>query len=71
MPEITRDVQMVQIAYQCDECGEGLMIRKDNVMFTIDPPQFPHKCNKCGFEAILTSSYPAMGYRQIIKSPGI
>ena len=67
MPEITKDVQMVIIDYLCDECKEGVMLYEGNVIMPTDPPQIPHKCNKCGFEKNFTDTYPKLGYKKLKK----
>ncbi len=67
MPEITNDVQTVMIDYLCDKCKEGVMRRYGDMIFTTNPPQVPHKCNKCGLERNFTDIYPKLGYRKLKK----
>lgn len=32
-------------------------------MLTSAPPQFPHKCQRCGYSVNLDASYPRIEYR--------
>ena len=66
MPELVNPVQMVVVEYICDECGEGKMRRDGDIVFTSNPIQIPHKCDKCGFKINFNEpSYPRTGWRDI------
>ena len=41
----------------CDECKEGKMA-PDGIMLFSDPPQYPHKCEKCGYKTNYLFRYP-------------
>lgn len=56
-------LQMVGIAYDCDECGEE-MVQKGSVAWLTHPPKFPHECPN-GHVAMLNSNYPTTGYRRV------
>lgn len=49
----------VLIVYQvCEKCSEGLMERNGSPIFATNPPQYPHKCDKCGYRKSYPISYP-------------
>lgn len=52
MSKIYREVVMVEIDYTCDECKKGRMRRDESIsiVWTSDPPKYPHKCDNCGEE---------------------
>lgn len=61
MPEVIMPVEWVEIDMICDKCGKGKM-RSGGRTFTVNPPIFPHVCNKCGYEADYRTCYPHTGY---------
>ena len=63
MAEKITPVEMVEIDYICDKCGEGEM-RPSRFMLASDPPRCPHACTKCGHEQTFLTKYPATGYRR-------
>ena len=56
MPEV-REVKTKQVDERCPVCHEGWM-RPTGVVLTSNPPQYPHKCTKCGYEQIYQVRYP-------------
>ncbi|MFW6311365.1 MAG: hypothetical protein ACOC1K_03930 [Nanoarchaeota archaeon] len=56
MPEV-RNVQSQQVDERCPVCKEGWM-RPTGVVLTTQPPQYPHKCNKCNYEQTYQVRYP-------------
>lgn len=55
-------LQMVGIAYDCDECGEEM--KQSGRILLSDPPKFPHVCPN-GHTASLEAGYPTTGYRRV------
>lgn len=56
---------MVKINYICDACGEGEMTVSGSMCLMSNPPSYPHKCNKCGYEDSFQYYYPTTGYQEI------
>lgn len=65
MPEQETKVETVVIDYVCDKCESGIMERSGSAAYLTEPMQFPHKCNKCGFEQTFKEVYPKVGYRRV------
>lgn len=61
MPIEVSPMKSVQIDYKCDYCGSGYM-RPTGIMLTSYPPQFPHRCNKCGVSMTFVEEYPIARY---------
>lgn len=65
MPEISHPIErkyiIYEVIYVCDTCEVGHMW-SNNVMLTVDPPLFPHECDKCGAKANYHQQYPGMSY---------
>ena len=40
----------------CDKCGTE-MEQRGGVYLT-DPPRYPYKCPKCGYEVVMSAYYP-------------
>ena len=55
-----RETKITELIYICDKCEDGEMQRdKDNpIVFMLNIPRFPHKCNKCNNESTLPVEYP-------------
>lgn len=51
--------------YICDKCKEGEMLPTGENMWLSNPPKFPHRCNKCGFESAFIERYPTIKFRII------
>jgi hypothetical protein len=47
--EVRREVKTYIIEYECPECKEGNLYPTGRVLLS-SPPQYPHKCNKCGYK---------------------
>lgn len=65
MKEIKKPVREYIVHAMC-ECG-GEFIPGDMVLMS-DPPQYPHKCNKCGTSATFNKKYPSIEYEEIDTS---
>ena len=46
----------------CDKCG-GTMIPTGMCLMS-NPPKYPHKCDKCGFEETYNVSYPNIEFEE-------
>jgi hypothetical protein len=62
MATTERKVHPVSVDYICDVCGKGYM-RYSGVMLTVNPPLYPHKCDKCGQGMNLSEVYPHITYK--------
>ena len=47
----------------CDECGTKM--KRYGVRLDIYPPQYPHKCPKCGAVQKALKSYPDTVYKPV------
>ncbi|WP_020469681.1 hypothetical protein [Zavarzinella formosa] len=45
------------VLIRCDDCGIGEMT-PTGIMFMTHPPQYQHKCDKCGTERTFDERYP-------------
>jgi hypothetical protein len=64
MSETRTEVRPVEIDYVCDACGVGHM-RSTGISLMSSPPQYPHKCDKCGAEQTFTNArYPRVMYEK-------
>lgn len=63
MAEKRVEVKMYQVTYTCGACGVGKM-KPTGISLMSNPPQYPHKCNKCGYENTFRSTYPKIVYEQ-------
>lgn len=75
MKKQIKDVHTVQVIARCDAqtivrdgarqltgpCGGELIFT--NVTLTMNPPVYPHKCNRCGRTETLDQIYPCIEYR--------
>lgn len=50
----------IQVVWMCDKCEVGEYRPHGKNTYLTDPMQFPHKCNKCGHEAIAHEKFPAL-----------
>lgn len=57
MGEIRAQIHPIKIDMICPTCGRGYM-RPTDVVYPTSPPQYPHKCNKCGYSDVYRISYP-------------
>lgn len=53
----------VGVKYICNFCGGGEMIPTNKNNWSVDPPNFEHKCNNCGKEILLNEKYPTIRYK--------
>lgn len=58
MSELVAEVKTLLVYMKCDECGEGLMEPHGNIVLSVDPPLYPHKCNNCGHVENYRVGYP-------------
>lgn len=56
--EVKCKAKLYMVIQKCDKCGIGRMERNGNMIFTSEPPLYPHKCNNCGHEECYTVAYP-------------
>lgn len=63
---------MVEVLVQamCDKCG-GEMIAVPGVILMSDPPQYPHRCNKCESTENYLEAYPHHAWREKRKERGL
>ena len=65
MTEKRTEVRTIMVRLMCDKCGEGEM-KPTGVCLTSNPPQYPHKCNKCGAEVTVRGkTYPRAEYEEV------
>lgn len=61
-------VEMItyKVKAKCEKCGEGYMQSRGEALLSY-PPQYIHKCNKCGYEAYYREIYPKIIHEEITK----
>lgn len=67
MPEIRRNVKIVEVDYKCPECTTGYL-RPTGTVYTTYPPMIPHRYNNpfCNHGETFTSKqYPYIDYEPI------
>ena len=70
MAEEKYKVQVYEIDFKCDVCGKG-WYRQTGEVYPIDPLQFPHKCNFCGAEMVVSGhTYPYTVTERVIEAEG-
>ena len=62
MPEV-RETRVQQVDQRCPVCNKGWM-RPTGIVLTTEPPQYPHKCSSCGYEAVYPMRYPYTVYSE-------
>jgi hypothetical protein len=62
MAQIEFPIEMVGVAYLCDECGAEMTA--DGPMNWTVPATYPHACPN-GHKATLLNSYPNTGWRRV------
>lgn len=67
MAQMKTPVQTVRVDYVCDKCREGVM-RPLNIMLTVYPPLYPHRCTHCDAEKTLWETYPYIDYVEVSGS---
>lgn len=56
--EIKTKVNTFLVHLMCDKCDGGEMM-PTGIALLSNPPQYPHKCNKCGHQVNVTGNkYP-------------
>lgn len=61
MSEIRSKLQVFELDYACDKCGNGRM-RPEGVVYPTSPPQYPHVCDNCGSKMTFRAMYPRIAY---------
>ena len=58
-------VEMIafKVYAKCDKCEKGNMETTKETLLSY-PPQYKHKCNRCGYEAYYREQYPRMIYEE-------
>ena len=51
-------VETFQVYEVCEKCGKGVYVRDGDTVLTSYPPQYRHKCNKCGDIKLFNIEYP-------------
>lgn len=65
------EVRTFMVRLMCDKCGEGEM-KPTGVQLLSNPPQYPHRCDKCGFETTIRGgkAYPRIDYEEVTLNAG-
>lgn len=75
MAEKRTEVRTFMVRLMCDKCGEGEM-KQTGVQLLSNPPQYPHRCDKCGSETTIRGgkTYPRIEYEEVtpnVKVTGV
>lgn len=67
MKEKRIEVRTYVVRLMCDKCDGGEML-PTGVSLPSNPPQFPHKCNKCGYEGApcIGRRYPRLEHEDVV-----
>ena len=57
MAQEVKKVEVVMVDEKCPQCNKGYM-RPTGIVLTSNPPHYPHKCNKCGYEQTYGNTFP-------------
>lgn len=60
--EMVAEAKVLIVEMVCDECGKGTMRPHGDDILSTYPPQYPHKCDKCGCEKTYHTYYPKFKY---------
>lgn len=61
--ETKTEVKTFRIDMNCDKCG-GKM-RPTGMVYGMNPPSYPHRCEECGDGATFSVRYPYVKYEEI------
>jgi len=66
MSEKTFEVKPVLVEYFCDkaECGGEVLLDQNSAVLTSHPPQYTHRCERCGEVYRFTKAYPIIDYKK-------
>ena len=65
MAEKKTEVRTIMVRLMCDKC-EGGEMKPTGLCLTSIPPQYPHKCDKCGAEVTVhRHTYPRTEYEEV------
>lgn len=56
--ELVAEAKTLIVHMKCDKCNNGLMVQDGYTILASDPPQYPHKCNNCGYYKNYFIQYP-------------
>ena len=59
----TSEVKVRKVTIECEKCGVEMF--PTGVTLMSDPPQYPHKCDKCGNTVNMMEIYPRIEYEKI------
>lgn len=61
MPEVAKEVKTLLVKLICEKCSSEMAWT--GIASASDPPQYPHKCPKCGYkETAMGQNYPFIRY---------
>jgi hypothetical protein len=61
MPERETPVETFLVEYDCDNCGTPIVF--EGIVYTVNPPIYPHYCPNCKKKHGLSTSYPTYTHR--------
>jgi DNA-directed RNA polymerase subunit RPC12/RpoP len=64
MPEQTYEIKSIGVDYKCDFCGDGTM-EQTGIFLPTDPPQWQHRCTRCGHHMNMWQKYPNVRFERI------
>jgi predicted RNA-binding Zn-ribbon protein involved in translation (DUF1610 family) len=69
---IKTPMQVVRVELVCPKCGEGKMASTNGPAILSSPPQYPHKCDKCGHEDHVRGYlYPSIEFEEVSNVPAL
>lgn len=57
----SEDVKVERARLYCDKCGTEMVF--DGMVYTTDPPKYPHTCPNCRHEDVADAIYPTIVYK--------
>lgn len=58
-----KEVKCVMKRLYCDKCGTEMRIQ--GFVFANCPAQYPYECPQCGYQEIVSDSYPRIDYVEV------
>lgn len=72
MPEKESKLEIIQVDYLCDNCGEIMVMERGSFddkivesIFKLASTEMLYKCNTCGCRRVLKEKYPKIIHRKI------
>ena len=62
--EFNRPLKMFMTHMQCPLCDGEMLYKETNEILTAWPPQFLHRCSKCGHTEKYDNIYPYVNYSE-------